>query len=133
MHGKSRPYEDFTFANVNKELLTILKHENIDEVFLVGQSAGGFIAQAFIQEFEDKVLGFIGVGTTPFGKNYYKKSELFWIKHYATIAKLYPYSYYCKASAKASSLTEDARRNMYKTLAGLGKKRYVESSECGLW
>ena len=128
LHGKSRPYEGFTFTNVNEELLTILNQENIDKIFLVGQSAGGFIAQSFIQEFEDKVLGFIGVVTTPFGKNYYKKSELFWIKHYSTIAKMYPYSYYCKASAKASTRTDEARENMYKTLVGLGKKDMLKAA-----
>ncbi|WP_242698126.1 alpha/beta fold hydrolase [Bacillus sp. SD088] len=58
LHGKSRPYEDFTFTHVNKELLTILKQENIEKIILVGQSAGGYIAQSFIQEYKDKVIGF---------------------------------------------------------------------------
>ncbi|WP_339214951.1 alpha/beta hydrolase [Solibacillus sp. FSL W8-0372] len=128
LHGKSRPYDKFTYANVNKELLSILNQENIEKIILVGQSAGGFIAQSFVQEYADKVIGFIGIGTTPFGKVYYKKSELFWIKHYSTIAKLYPYSYYCKASTKASSLTKEARGNMYKTLSILGKKDMLKAA-----
>ena len=76
----------------------------------------------------DKVIGFIGVGTTPFGKSYYKKSELFWIKHYSTIARLYPFSYYCKAGAKAITVTDEARTSMYKTLVSLGKKDMLKAA-----
>lgn len=127
LHGKSRPYEDFSFVNVNEELLTILEQENINKIVLVGQSAGGYIAQSFIQEYKDKVIGFVGIGTTPFGKSYYKKSELFWIKHYSAIAKLYPYRYYCKAGAKAITVTDEARTSMYKTLVSLGKKDMLKA------
>ncbi|MEH7238540.1 alpha/beta fold hydrolase [Bacillus sp. JJ1562] len=128
LHGKSRPYEDFSFANVNQELLTILEQENIEKIVLVGQSAGGYIAQSFIQEYGDKVIGFVGIGTTPFGKSYYKKSELFWIKHFSTIAKLYPFNYYCKAVAKAITVTDEARESMYKSLVSLGKKDMLKAA-----
>lgn len=128
LHGKSRPYRQFSFSNVNKELLAILKQEQIHKIILVGQSAGGYIAQSFIQEYEDKVEGFIGIGTTPFGQSYYKSSELFWIKHYSTLARLYPYSYYAKAGAKAITITEEARKSMYDTLLNLGKKDMLKAT-----
>lgn len=122
LHGKSRPYTNFSFSNASKELLAILKQEYIDQVVLVGQSAGGYIAQSFIRDYGDKVIGFIGVGTTPFGKGYYKKSELFWLKYYSAIAKLYPYSLYSKAGANAITVTEEAKESMYHSLIELGKE-----------
>lgn len=128
LHGKSRPYEDFSFANVNEVMLTILEQENIEKIVLVGQSAGGYIAQSFIQEYGEKVKGFIGIGTTPFGKSYYKESELFWIKNFSNIARLYPYSYYCKEAAKASTITDEARTSMYKSLVSLGKKDMLKAA-----
>ncbi len=128
LHGKSRPYKEFSFENVNRELLTILEQEKVSQIILVGQSAGGYIAQAFIKDYPDRVLGFVGIGTTPFGESYYKKSELFWIRHYTTIAKMYPYSYYCKAGAKAVTATDEARESMYKTLVDLGKKGMLEAA-----
>lgn len=128
LHGKSRPYKDFSFNNVNNELLTIIEQENIQKVILVGQSAGGYIAQAFIKEYPEKVLGFLGIGTTPFGESYYKKSELFWIRHFTSIAKLYPYGIYCKASAKGVAVTAEARENMLKTLDKLGRKGMLEAT-----
>jgi len=128
LHGKSRSYEDFSFANVNEELLAILNQEKVEKIVLVGQSAGGYIAQSFIDLYQDKVIGFVGIGTTPFGKSYYKKSELFWLKHYSTIAKLYPYSYYCKAGSKAITITAEARESMYKSLVDLGKKGMLKAA-----
>lgn len=128
LHGKSRPYEAFSFSNVNKELQAILEQERIEKIVLVGQSAGGYIAQSFIHEHADKVIGFIGIGTTPFGKSYYKKSELFWLKHYSSIARMYPYSYYTKAGAKKITVTDKARKSMYNTLVRLGKKDMLKAT-----
>lgn len=129
LHGKSRPYEDFTFQNVNKELKSILDVEGIEEIIIVGQSAGGYIAQAFIEEHPMIVKGFVGIGTTPFGKKYYKNSELFWLRHFTTIAKLYPYKYYCSVGAKAITYTKEARDSIYRTLVNLGKKGMLKAAD----
>ncbi|GIN64356.1 hydrolase [Robertmurraya siralis] len=128
LHGKSRPYANFSFKNVNEELLAILEQERIEKIVLVGQSAGGYIAQSFIQEHGERVIGFLGIGTTPFGKHYYKSSELFFLKHYSTIARLYPYRYYCKAVAKSITVSDEARESMYRSLVKLGKEGMLNAS-----
>lgn len=128
LHGKSKPYKNFTYLNVNQELASILEAEAIKEIIIIGQSAGGYVSQAFIQEFSRMVKGFVGIGTTPFGKKYYKKSELFWLKHYTTIAKLYPYKYYCSVGAKGITYTEEARERIYQTLVNLGKEGMLEAA-----
>lgn len=64
LHGKSRPYKNFSYINVNQELGSILEAEEIKEIMIIGQSAGGYVAQAFIQEFSRMVKGFVGIGTT---------------------------------------------------------------------
>ncbi len=129
LHGKSRPYSDFTYKNVSKELYNILQNEAIEHIVLVGQSAGGYIAQSFISIYPEMVKGFIGIGTTPFGSSYYKKSELFWIKHFTSIAKLYPFNYYCKVSAKSITRTEDARTSFHTSLKQLGKDGMLTAAE----
>lgn len=129
LHGKSRPYSDFTYDNVSEELYSILQKENIENIVLVGQSAGGYIAQHFISKYPEMVKGFISIGSTPFGKKYYKKSELFWIKHFTTIAKLYPFSYYCKVSAKSITMTEEARDSFYKGLIKLGREGMLTAAK----
>ncbi len=128
LHGKSIPYKEFTFDNVVSDLNKIIEKECASKLIFVGQSGGGFISQAFINKYPDKVHGFVGVGTTPFGLKHYKKSELFWIKHFATIANSYPYSLYCKACSKKVAVTPEAQDNMYKTLVSLSKKDMLNAT-----
>lgn len=129
LHGKSRPYIGFTYDKVSSDLNCILNKENVLKIVLVGQSAGGYIAQSFTENYPDKVAGFIGIGTTPFGQRYYKSSEMFWLKHFTAIAKLYPYKSYCKASVKAVAITEEARKSMKDTLVELGKDGMLKSAK----
>lgn len=128
LHGESKPYQNFTYNHACEELKKILDVEGIDKIILVGQSAGGYIAQAFYEQHPQMIECFVGIGTTPFGMKYYKNSELFWIKHFTKIARLYPYSYYCKVSAKGITYTEEARKSIYKTLKDLGKKGMLEAT-----
>lgn len=130
LHGKSRPYKDFTYDNVSLDIKAILDQENVKQVVIVGQSAGGYIGQSFIRNYSEMVAGFIGIGTTPFGEVYYKSSDLFWLKHFSAIARLYPYSYYCKVSAKSITVTEEARKSMYETLLRLDKADMLRASKC---
>ena len=128
LHGKSIPYKNFTFDNVVSDLNEIIEKECTSKLVFVGQSGGGFISQAFINKYPDKVHGFVGVGTTPFGLKYYKKSELFWVKHFATIANLYPYSLYRKACSKQVAITPEAQDNMNQTLVRSGKKGMLNAT-----
>jgi len=128
LHGKSKPYQEAMFDNINKDLLEILSLEAIKKVVLVGQSAGGYIAQSFAATYKELVLGVIGIGTTPLDQSYYKKTELFWIKHFGAIAKLYPYNYYCKLSAKSVAVSDEARINMYNTLERLSKRGMLDAT-----
>jgi len=129
LHGKSKEYDDFSIVNATKDLRQILQTEQIDQIVIVGQSAGGFIAQAFIQQYPAMVSAFIGIDTTPLGMSYYKKSELFWIKHYADIAKWYPYEMYCKLGAKSVSVTKESYQSFYDCLKGLGKKGMLKAAD----
>ncbi|MEN0063406.1 MAG: alpha/beta hydrolase [Myxococcota bacterium] len=130
LHGDSRPYDDFTFDHVAEELRTILTAEQIRSIVLVGQSAGGYIGQAIYQAFPDDVAGFVGIGTTPFGiSRYYKSSDLFWIRHFAPIASLFPFWYYRTAAARAVARTEPAQTNMRESLERLGRKGMLMASK----
>lgn len=56
-HGKSRPYTDFSYENAVVVMLEILNELRIKEVVLIGQSMGGYIAQAFIARHPEMVMG----------------------------------------------------------------------------
>ncbi|MEM8969566.1 MAG: alpha/beta hydrolase [Bacteroidota bacterium] len=129
LHGESRPYENFTLGHAAAELKVILAAEKIEKCILIGQSAGGYVSQVFIREYPKMVSAFIGIGTTPLGAKNYKKSDLFWLKHFSTIARWYPYRWYCRAAAKVATHTEAARQNFYQALVKLGKAAMLKATK----
>ena len=60
-HGKSRPYKDFSYQNAAEELKNILDVEGKKRAVLIGQSAGGFVAQSFYKKYADMVVGIISI------------------------------------------------------------------------
>ncbi len=129
LHGESRPYKDFSFANAAEDMKAILDQEGIEHSIMAAHSAGGYAAQAFAQKYPHSVEAFIGIDTTPFGSKYYKKSELFWTNHYSDIAKWYPYNLYCKLAAKAVSFTKESYLTLYDCLVRLGKQGMLVSAD----
>ena len=47
-HGVSRPYGEFSYPNAARALRDILTAEHVQAAVLIGQSMGGFLAQAFL-------------------------------------------------------------------------------------
>lgn len=121
-HGKSRPYKEFSYSNLAEELKTILDAENIEQIILVGQSAGGFVSQSFIAKYHDMVKGMLLIGTSPYGTGYYSKSDIFWLKQTKWTPKLYPDKMLRSATAKLCGTTETARKNMLQMLNDYDKK-----------
>ncbi|MDO4539972.1 MAG: alpha/beta hydrolase, partial [Syntrophomonadaceae bacterium] len=111
-HGKSRPYNGFSYANLADELRRILEVESIGQAVLVGQSAGGFVAQSFIKKHPDMVEGFLGIGTCPYGPVYYSKWDFWWLKQIEWMAHLFPDTTLRTAMAKMCCITARGQRNM---------------------
>ena len=89
MHGLSRPYQQFTYQDTAEILHSILQKENIEKTFLVGMSMGGYPSQHFAAMYPDMVKGFVALDTTPLGFKYYSKSDLWWLKQVAPMAKCF--------------------------------------------
>ena len=120
-HGKSRPYEDFSYSNAAEELKSILAAESVEQAVLVGQSAGGFVAQSFYRKYPQMVAGIVTIGTSPYGSAYYSSSDLFWLRQTKWMFGLYPDGYLRRAMAKACGDTEHARENMLSMQADYSK------------
>lgn len=116
-HGKSRPYDGFDYPNAAEVLKSILDAEGIEKAVLVGQSAGGFVAQSFYKLYPDAVLGIVTIGTCPCGPSYYSASDLFWLRQNKWMFKMYPDKTLRRTMAKMCADTERARENMLSMLA----------------
>ncbi len=126
LHGLSRPYSDFSYHQSAIEMNRILENENISKVVLVGMSMGGYPSQMFAKLFPEKVDGFIALDTTPFGLNYYSKSDLWWLKQVEPMSKLFPDGMLRKSMAQSVSKTEYSYTKMIEMLRPLSKAQIVE-------
>lgn len=111
-HGKSRPYKDFSYHNAAGELKSILDTEGVKRAVLIGQSAGGFVAQSFYKEHADMVAGIFAIGTCPYHPSYYSRSDLFWLRQTRWMFRLYPNGILQRAMTRMCASTPRARENM---------------------
>lgn len=123
-HGKSRPYSDFCFENTSDVILQILTENNVEKMIAVGQSLGGYYVQAFMLRHPEKVSAFIGIGTTPYGLEYYSKSDIFWLKQMEWMCMCFPLKMLKKAMAKQATATKTGYDNMMSMTEPYGKREF---------
>ena len=100
--------------------------EKIATVFLVGMSMGGYPSQHFAALYPHMVKGFVALDTTPLGMTYYSKSDLWWLKQVAPMAKLFPSSALRISMAWSVSKTKYSYQKMMSMLKPLSKAEIIE-------
>ena len=71
-HGASRPFAlDWSMDDLARMLHAILEREGFARPILVGQSMGGYVAQAFLDLFPGKAAGFVSIDSCPLAREYY--------------------------------------------------------------
>lgn len=126
LHGLSQSYNNFSYKNTSMELHRILEKEKMSKVVLVGMSMGGYPSQMFADMFPDMVEGFVALDTTPFGLQYYSKSDLWWLKRVEPMAKWFPDNMLRNSMAKSVSKTEYSYNKMMEMLQPLSKAQIIE-------
>lgn len=129
MHGLSMPYENFSYENTARDLNKILEQEKIETVSLVGMSMGGYPSQTFAHLYPEKVQCFIGIDTTPFGTEYYSKSDLWWLSKVKLIGKWFSDKTLHRSMAKSISVTDYSYNKMQEILAPLSKEQILEQMD----
>lgn len=129
LHGLSRPYKDFSYKNCAKELAAILDAESITSAVLVGMSMGGYPSQMFASMYPKRTEGFVALDTTPFGLEYYSKSDIWWLERVAAIAKRFPDKILRKSMAKSVSRSQYSYEMMLKMLEPSTKAEIVEQMD----
>lgn len=126
LHGLSRPYKNFSYYNTAELLHTILHKENIEKIILVGMSMGGYPSQHFGALYPHMVKGFVALDTTPLGLQYYSKSDLWWLKQVAPMAKWFPDKILRVSMSWSISKTRYSYRKMMTILQPLSKAEIIE-------
>lgn len=126
MHGLSRPYQNFSYRDTADILHTIFITENIEKVILVGMSMGGYPSQHFADVYPEMVEGFVALDTTPMGLEFYSKSDIWWLKKVAPMAKYFPANVLRKSIARSISYTNYSYHKMMDILNTSSKAEIVE-------
>ena len=145
-HSASWPFE-LTFSLMDKAgwLDEILQREGFTAPVLVGQSMGGYLAQAYLQMFPDKPKGFISIDSAPLQRQYYTAAELWLLKKMEPVYRRYPWkalvrdgtkgvatSGYGRNLMREMMMTYDGDQDRYARLAGHGYRILAEAVEADL-
>ena len=91
-HGRSWPFRlEFTLMEKARWLEEILQREGLPPPVLVGQSMGGYVAQAFLQQFPGRARGFVSIDSAPLQRQYVTGAELYLLKRVEPIYRWYPW------------------------------------------
>ena len=130
-HGRSRPFAAFDFNESSEYIRNILDEYGTDKAVFVGQSLGGYFAQSFIKRYPERVKAFVSIGSTPYGHDYYSKTDIWLVEQVEWMAHLYPLQWMKKAMAKQVSTTQRTYDNMMQMLEPYGKEELCHLMRLG--
>ena len=142
-HASSYPFEfDFTLMDKAAWLNEILEFEGFDAPVIIGQSMGGYVGQAYAQQFPEKIKGFISVDSAPLQRQYVTEAEIWLLKRMEPVYRRYPWKALLSAGSKGVAVSGYGRKLMhdimmvydgdqerYAKLAGHGFRILAEAME----
>ena len=131
-HGGSRPFKlEFYMDELTAYLHDIFQREGIDRPFLVGQSMGGYIAQAYIKRFPGTVQGFVSIDSAPLSRRYFSGWELALLKHAYWMYRCIPWGLLVKLGSTGTAQSEYGRGLMERTMREYTPKEYCKLADHG--
>lgn len=131
-HGKSRPFRlDWSMEDLATWLDGILEAEGVERPILIGQSMGGYTAQAYMQRFPGKAAGFVSIDSPPLKRQYYSASELWMLRHTKLMYLSIPWSLLVKLGTEGCSKTPYGQELMRRMMLTFEKREYCELAAHG--
>lgn len=121
-HAASHPFSlDFTLADQATWLHEILLAERIVCPVLVGQSMGGYVAQAYAQLYPNELHGLVSIDSAPLQRRFITAAELWLLEHTEPIYRHFPWEWLkhaCVNGCSVSSYGQALMRSMMETYEG---------------
>lgn len=129
MHGRSQPYEDFSFSNTVEDLCALLDQEKVRHAHVLGHSMGGFIAQEFYRFAPDVVNSLTCASSSPLGGIYYSKWDQWLFKLAPKLIKLYTMNKLIQDVVDRDTLTPSSAQYTSDTLQRHSKDEVIKIME----
>ena len=134
-HAASWPFTfDFDLMDKARWLDEILTREGFSRPILIGQSMGGYVAQAYAELFPTKISGFVSIDSAPLQREFTTAAEIWLLKRMEPVYRLYPWRSLLSLGTRGVSTTDYGRglmREMMMTYCA-DKERYVQISGHGM-
>ena len=131
-HGQSRPYPlNFTMDGLAQILHDILWAEGIERPILVGQSLGGYIAQAYLDLYPGQVAGFVSIDSAPLKRRYYPTWEVKLLRHTKGMYLAIPWKLLKPWGVWGVSTTQKGKANMRSFMDSYTKREYCDLAAHG--
>lgn len=145
-HAASWPFAlTFTLMDKAQWLDEILTQEGFDAPVLIGQSMGGYVAQAYAQLFPQKLKGFVSIDSAPLQRCYVTALELAMLKRTEFMYRYWPWksllklgtngvatSEYGRALMRDMMMVYDGDQARYAKLSGHGFRMLAQAMEADL-
>ena len=112
-HAASWPFE-LTFTLMDKAgwLDEILQKEGFRDPVIIGQSMGGYVGQAYAQQFPEKLAGFISIDSAPLQRQYVTAAEIWLLKRMEPVYRHYPWKSLLRSGTTGVATSDYGRKLM---------------------
>ena len=123
----------------------ILQREALPPPVLVGQSMGGYLAQAFMQQFPGRAKGFVSIDSAPLQRQYVTGAELYLLRRMEPVYRWYPWPLLVWSGSAGCAVSPYGRERMrrmmdtytgdqprYAALAGHGYRMLAQAMAADL-
>jgi pimeloyl-ACP methyl ester carboxylesterase len=134
-HGSSWPFSfDFDLMDKAGWLHAILEREGIRHPVIVGQSMGGYVAQAYAQRYPGALKGFVSIDSAPLQRKYVTAAERWLLKRMEPVYYWYPWKALLRTGTRGVACSEYGRSLMHEIMMTYhaDKKRYARLAGHGM-
>jgi 3-oxoadipate enol-lactonase len=124
-HGQSQPLvQPFTLQNCAKDLVALLDHLGIEQVVLVGQSMGGYIAQLVYLHHPQRVCAMVMLGSVSISMPY-SRWEIAALKASMPLLRLWPYEHFASTVAKSVAIRPEIQAYALEAIKQIDRKDFL--------
>lgn len=117
-HAASWPFE-LTFSLMDKArwIDGILTREGLSSPVIIGQSMGGYVAQAYSELYPQKLRGFVSIDSAPLQRKYVTAAELWFLRRMEPVYRHYPWKLLMKSGSRGVTVSPYGRELMRKMMS----------------